>query len=295
MDITSVRIVDCHVHHWDAVGHRPWYPAMEGAAEDPEGDVLGDHTGGLARRYLQPQFAADTAGLDVAKIVHVAGSSAAEAYLPEARWIGEMAAAGWPAGVIGTFDPDEPLAGIEASLGAQAALPGFRGVRGWFGLDPATPRTKDIFGLFAGTGWVLDLVIRPSDARAFHSVMAATDPSVTFVVEHGGWPESPEVAHRQDWQDAIGLLAELPNAHCKISGFPMVLQSVEATALRPYVEACIDAFGVDRCAIASNFPVDRLFGTYRDLMAAYLDIVGDLGPTAVDQLFATNAERLYRI
>jgi predicted TIM-barrel fold metal-dependent hydrolase len=46
---------------------------------------------------------------------------------------------------------------------------------------------------------------------------------------------------------------------------------------------------------ASNFPVDRLFGTYTDLWNAYAQIVGDASGSEKEALFVRNAERIYRI
>ena len=46
---------------------------------------------------------------------------------------------------------------------------------------------------------------------------------------------------------------------------------------------------------ASNFPVDRLFGSYEALWNAYASIVGGVSEAERDALFVRNAERLYRI
>jgi predicted TIM-barrel fold metal-dependent hydrolase len=65
--------------------------------------------------------------------------------------------------------------------------------------------------------------------------------------------------------------------------------------LRPYVLETIDAFGVERAMFASNFPVDRQFGSYADLWNAYASIVGGASDAERAALFVRNAERLYRI
>lgn len=46
---------------------------------------------------------------------------------------------------------------------------------------------------------------------------------------------------------------------------------------------------------ASNFPVDRLFSTYKTLWNAYAQIVADASDTEKQGLFVQNAERIYRI
>jgi predicted TIM-barrel fold metal-dependent hydrolase len=74
----------------------------------------------------------------------------------------------------------------------------------------------------------------------------------------------------------------------------MPLHSMEASVLRPWIEHCLDAFGVDRCMFASNFPVDAMHGTFDQLYSAYDGATADLDADARDRLFAVNAERLYR-
>jgi predicted TIM-barrel fold metal-dependent hydrolase len=66
-------------------------------------------------------------------------------------------------------------------------------------------------------------------------------------------------------------------------------------SLRPYVLEVIDAFGAQRAMFASNFPVDRLFGSYADLWHAYAAIVNDASESEKAALFRGNAERIYRI
>ena len=66
-------------------------------------------------------------------------------------------------------------------------------------------------------------------------------------------------------------------------------------SLRPWVLACIDAFGPERCFFATNWPVDRLSSSYDAVVAAYDDITGQFSPSERDGLFFRNAERVYRI
>ncbi len=291
MDTEPRRFVDAHVHHWDL--SNPWYPAIQDV-EPAEGQDagLGDAVGGLRRNYLRPQYEQDVGHIAVVpKIVHVSATTAPRAFLEEAKWLDEMASkSGWPAGVIGALDPDAPLDTIESDLATQAQSALFRGARILFGLDPESPKTKDIFKLFSGTGWVFDLIAHPPEVSAFVPLVAAA-PTTTFVLEHSGWPEGDQ----QQWRRGLEALAGLANVHCKISGLGMALQSLDAAVLRPYVEACIELFGVERCLFGSNFPVDGLFGPYTKLLGSYIEITQGLSSQDQDRLFVDNAERLYRL
>ena len=119
---------------------------------------------------------------------------------------------------------------------------------------------------------------------------------LTVVVEHAGWPRSDTDEERALWSAGIDALAALgPNVHCKLSGLAMPLGSMRADAFRPWIEPAIEAFGVDRCFFASNFPVDGMHGTLDELWSAYDAVSAGLSAEDRDQLFATNAERVYSI
>ncbi len=62
------------------------------------------------------------------------------------------------------------------------------------------------------------------------------------------------------------MLAGCANVAVKISGLAMFDHQWTVESLRPYVLETIDTFGVERAMFASNFPVDRLFGSYAELV-----------------------------
>ncbi len=60
--------------------------------------------------------------------------------------------------------------------------------------------------------------------------------------------------------------------------------------LKVYVLAAIEAFGVDRCIFASNFPVDELFSSYDAIFDAFKAITIEFSSTERRRLFHHNAE-----
>jgi predicted TIM-barrel fold metal-dependent hydrolase len=90
-------------------------------------------------------------------------------------------------------------------------------------------------------------------------------------------------------------MAANPNVMVKISGMGMIDHSWTIESIRPYVLQTIDSFGVDRCMFASNFPVDRLYGSYSALWHAFDSCVAGFSESDKEKLFRTNAERSYRI
>ena len=65
-------------------------------------------------------------------------------------------------------------------------------------------------------------------------------------------------------------------------------------AFAPWLEYTIEAFGVDRCMFASNFPVDAMYGTFDELYATFNAVTAGLDSESREKLFAGNAERVYR-
>jgi len=150
--------------------------------------------------------------------------------------------------------------------------------------------------------------------------LAAYNPDVPMVLCHAGTPvgyggafggvgvSAQERARIGDrWRDGISALAEHGHVSCKLSGLlmPVLGFGFESMAkarvdqlvdvLTPIVEHCVDAFGADRCMVASNFPVDRIAVSYNTLMQAMIEITSRYGSDAQHAMFSDNALAFYRI
>jgi L-fuconolactonase len=110
------------------------------------------------------------------------------------------------------------------------------------------------------------------------------------------------------WRDSIRKLSALPNVSVKLGGlamafcnFPSFLQSPPAPSTqlaaewKPYIETCIEAFGVKRCMFESNFPVDMGSCTYPVLWNAFKRLAQDYSAAEKTALFSENAKRIYRL
>ena len=115
------------------------------------------------------------------------------------------------------------------------------------------------------------------------------------MVEHTGWPRSNSDEERPSGGPASTRWpgwATTSCASCRAWPCPSGRCSVDAFA--PWLEYAIEAFGVDRCMFASNFPVDSMYGTFDDLYAVFSTVTAGLDAASRDKLFAANAERIYR-
>ena len=64
---------------------------------------------------------------------------------------------------------------------------------------------------------------------------------------------------------------------------------------RPYIETCIDAFGVNRCMFESNFPVDKAACSYAVLWNAFKRLTAGASAGEKAALFHDTAQRFYRL
>ena len=103
-------------------------------------------------------------------------------------------------------------------------------------------------------------------------------------------------------------LARCPNLSVKLGGFGMALFGFGfygkphppapkqlAAAIRPYVEACIEAFGANWCMFESNFPVDKGNFSYGVLWNAFKRITSAASASEKAALFRDTAAGFYRI
>ncbi len=81
----------------------------------------------------------------------------------------------------------------------------------------------------------------------------------------------------------------------KISGLGMADRLWTIDSLKPWVLGCIEAFGVDRVVFGTNWPVDRLFSSYPDIVNAYRTLISGFSQDEQTKMFSGNAERLFRI
>ena len=98
-------------------------------------------------------------------------------------------------------------------------------------------------------------------------------PETNVILDHsGGLIRMPRNTNNEafaTWRKHIKELAQFPNLSIKVGGYGMLYSEWDfpqrqvpasseelAAAWRPYVEVCIEAFGVNRCMAESNFPAD---------------------------------------
>lgn len=281
------RIVDAHVHLWDPA-RTDWYPYLSGGMRLDMGDVTG-----MARRFDVPTYQAESAGWNVEKLVNVAAATGTNSVEETLELERRADTEGHPSAIVGGIVPTDTIAEAVALLDRQAAATRFRGVRPMgAAADPVPP--DEVLRAIHERGLLFELMAHPDQLVAAARRLEAVD-DLVIVVEHTGWPRSAAPEEHALWRDGMAALAALGGrVHCKLSGLAMPLGSMSAAAFAPWIETAIDLFGVGRCCFASNFPVDGMHGTLDELFSTYATVTAGLDDAARDQLFAANAERIYR-
>lgn len=288
---SSVRFVDTHIHWWD-----PGNPWMLMATQE-QADQLGmGDIGPMIRPYLPVDYRADTARHRLEKVVWVMATLDSGGHLEEVRWV-QRVAGDDPllAGIIGSVDAALPASDRKAIFAEQAALEAFRGVRVIGGLDWGSSSADEYMRMLADGGFVYEHMGH-HDTMVAAARLAERHPDVPWILEHCGWPRRPDdPADVALWREGVSALASVGSVHCKLSGLAMSVHSFDPQAQRPFLERCLEAFGIDRCMFGSNFPVDRLYGTFDEFMQLCLDFTEGASDEDREKLFSANAERVYRI
>ena len=296
----DLPIVDPHQHLWDFTrAHYAWLMDRP-LPPNPAGDCRP-----IARPYGIADYLADVRGWNVVKTVHVdAGADAADA-LKETRWLQEVADAhGYPQGIVAYAALEQPE--VERVLAAHCEQRNVRGIRqiiNWHRDPRKTYTPADLLGnadwqrgfaLLGKYRLSFDLQIYPSQMPAA-AELAAHHPGTQLVLNHCGMPTDRDAEGLALWKSGIALLAEQPNVAVKISGLAMMDHDWTTETIRPFVLYAIERFGVERVMFASNFPVDKLYGTFGTHFEAYDRITSAFSEAERRAMFGGVAERIYRV
>ncbi len=120
-------------------------------------------------------------------------------------------------------------------------------------------------------------------------------PDTACVINHLGYPSDRGAEAIAVWRAGMREVAAYPSAWMKMSGIFMTDHDWTVDSIRPFVLEAIEAFGPARCMFGSNFPVDKLYGGYAEILGAYQEVVKDFSENEQRQLFHDTAASFYRV
>lgn len=299
MTETKRRIIDAHHHLWDlAEVSYPWLKAR-GVTR-----FFGDPTA-IQQNYLVEDLRCDADDYELLASVHIQVGAADGEEFHETEWLQRCAdAQNLPNAIVAFCDlshPDAPEA-----LQGQRAFAAVRGIRQIVGRSEGEDVKTGIDGLLSDDTWrqnlallaelglSFDLQLIPRQVPAIADILGSM-PDLKVALCHCGSPWDQTVAGLGSWRTGLQALAALPSVHCKISGLGMFNHDWSVASIRTIVESCIDIFGPARCMFGSNFPVDKLHGSYRQVWSAFEEIAAQYSQAERERLFMGTAAEFYAI
>jgi predicted TIM-barrel fold metal-dependent hydrolase len=177
----------------------------------------------------------------------------------------------------------------------------------------AEPNFRAGMSTLAKSGLSFDAMLYHCQIKELSNAAEAV-PDLPIVLDHFGCIigvgpyEGREKETFNEWAKDIKLLAKSPNVSIKLGGMGMIIcgakyheRAVPPSSLqlaqdwRPFVETCIEAFGVDRCMFESNFPVDKAMFSYAVLWNAFKRLTHGASEQEKSKLLCTNALNFYKL
>ncbi len=293
-----IPIVDAHHHIWRQADLAwlmgPMQPRIFGPYE------------AIRRDYPIEEFRSDLSESGVVKSVYVQTNWPKDRYEDEAVWVQRSAdATGWPHAIVAYADFSAE--DVRPQLDRLARHKLVRGVRmqlhwhenalyrfaEWPDL-PLDPKIQRNVARLADYNWSFDLQVFASQMPDAASLAEAC-PAVTLVLQHAGMLEDLSQAGRSEWRAGMVRLGACPNVVCKLSGLGTFLHRNDLAHIAEVVRETVSIFGAERCLFGSNFPIEKLWTSYGDLVGAHRRALQGLSPRQQRAVLHDTAIRVYQI
>ncbi len=289
--MAELAFVDTHFHLHDMKHASLRYGWLE---RDAVHGFLPDTDPLKSQHYFIKDYLAEIRFANVPKAIHVQAAVSTPDPVDETAWLQAFAdKTGYPQGIIAECHLARPDAAqvLDRHLGFKNV----RGIRnfgdGNYLVDPAWRRGFAELGKRNLVSCIDTRIERAADILD----LARTFPDTQLCIDHCAIPMERGAAYYRKWRDAVGVMAQAPNVTMKVSGLGMLDPLWTIESIRPYVLGSIEAFGTGRVVFGTNWPVDRMFSSYPDVINAYAEIISGFTRDEQVAMFSGNAERLFRI
>ena len=259
----------------------------------------------IAKNYHVPEFRKDAEGFPLVGTVHIQVGVEKDHSVGETDWVSSQADQyDLPSAIVAFCDLTEEKA--QSELDRHQTFSRLRGVRQIVGRDAVEAarngtnallndiRFKEGLKNLIERGLSFDLQLTPPLLKASAKLFQQVE-NLPVALCHAGSLQDFSREGITDWEVGLRAFAEVPRAICKLSGFGMFNHDWTADSIRDYVLRAIDIFGPDRIAIGSNFPVDKLTGSYSKTIGSYDRITDGFSASERDAMFYRTAKSFYRI
>lgn len=273
--------IDAHQHFWKF---------------DPVRDSWIDESMKRIQRDFYPQDLKpllEANGLDGCVVVQTDQSDAETEFLLSLAWQYDFIK-----GIVGWIDLQADDIGLRLDQSAHnKRLKGFRHVlqgekQRDFMLRPAFMRGV---GELQRYGYTYDILVFP-DQLPFVKKFVTAFPDQPFVIDHLAKPYIRN-GDIDSWRKDMRDIATYPNVHCKISGIVTEADWVmwKEPELTPYIDAVVEAFGVQRLMFGSDWPVCLVAAEYAQVVNIVKNHFASFSKSEQELIFGTNAVRFYKL
>lgn len=291
-------IVDAHHHIWRQ-DDLPWLkgpmlPRIFGPYEP------------IRRDYPMSEYLADIARSGVTQSVYVQANWAKENFEEEVAYVQRTAdETGWPHAIVGYADL--MAKDVRPQLDRLKRYPLLRGIRmqlHWhenpqyrFAANPdlmSEPAFRLNMVHLADYGLSFDLQVFAGQMESA-AELAGDFPATTFILQHAGMLEDLSARGWEEWRSGMTRLAAQKNIVSKLSGLGTFIHKVDAKLIGDIARATINMFGAERCLFGSNFPIEKLWSSYDELIQAYHTALMEYPIDMQEKIFSATAKRVYRL
>ena len=291
-------IVDAHHHIWRQAD-LAW---LQGP---PQPRIFGEYAA-IRRDYPIEEYLAEARAAGVVRSVYVQTNWPAGREEEEVAWVQSVADRhGFPHAIVGYADLAAPTVG--ATLDRMSKHPRLRGIRQqlhWhetplyrFAARPdlmGDPAWRRGLGEVARRGLLFELQVFAGQMAAA-ARLVQDFPQVTFVLLHAGMLEDTSPDGWARWRAGMRALAAAPNVCVKLSGLGTFPRACSVELWRPVIRETVELFGPRRCMFGSNFPIEKLWTTYHEVVGVTMECLGGLSVDEQRAVLHDTADRVYRL
>lgn len=288
-------MIDAHHHLWQlSTINYPWLMDKGSSRFFGQADPI--------RQDYLPENYYDDHQRKIARSVHIQVGCITEHNELETALIESFIAQGAPIAAI-VAAVDVRANNLSQQLENQCVYKHVKGVRHMIGKSPDENALLPPFieeewlegwQQIAKCGLTFDLQCTAEQYPSIYQALLQV-PSLSVVLCHFASPWVQNDVGFKHWLFWMKKFASLPNCYIKLSGFSMFTHQFNLVQYLKYSHAAIAIFGAKRCMLGSNFPVDKLHMTFKQLQCAWRVLLSSLHQD--DQVWLTHkaAQSFYQI
>jgi predicted TIM-barrel fold metal-dependent hydrolase len=97
------------------------------------------------------------------------------------------------------------------------------------------------------------------------------------------------------WRAGMRALAAAPSVHVKLSGLGTFVRACSGELWGPVIRETVELFGPDRCMFGSNFPIEKLWTTYDEVVRVTTECLAGLSADEQRAVLHDTATSVYRL